>query len=135
MGVSARLLDARFGIPPAREALVLKELKAWDAAVGDEADGRIRAAATLDEAFSAVGFDLSRDGDGIVDGIDFPDQGIDGRFFELGQLFAGIARHVEAGSFIEIALEDEGGVWRWVFDGERCVEGESGGEDDGGVPG
>lgn len=37
------------------------------------------------------------------------------------ELFKAIAPYVEAGSFIEMLGED-GGMWRWLFDGVTCKE-------------
>lgn len=37
------------------------------------------------------------------------------------ELFKAIAPFVEAGSFLEMSGED-GGRWRWVFDGKTCKE-------------
>jgi hypothetical protein len=75
-------------------------------------------ATTLREALRAWRWDVdieSDDGDAV--GIMFEGE----KYGDDPKLFDALAPFVEAGSYIEMLGED-GGRWRWIFDGHTCIE-------------
>ena len=62
-------------------------------------------------------WDLELDEDGNAVGIHFQGEKIG----DDQVLFDAIAPWVKEGSYIEMHGED-GAIWRWTFDGEKCIE-------------
>jgi len=73
---------------------------------------------TLEEAINAWNWEILIDNDsGDVFGISFLGE----KSGDEEKLFETIAPYVEKDSFIEMTGE-EGEMWRWVFNGEKCFE-------------
>jgi len=80
-------------------------------------DGEYCDAKDLDTAMDAWRWHVERNEDGDIDYISFEGE-------KLGDdeiLFNAIAPYVTQGSYIQMSGE-EGCIWRWVFDGEKCAE-------------
>jgi hypothetical protein len=71
----------------------------------------------IEDIFEEFSWEIEKNEQGDVCYIQFTGEkmGNDLEFFNV------IASHVVAGSFIEMSGED-GGLWRWVFDGKTCKE-------------
>ena len=76
-------------------------------------------AKTVESAFAVLGFQVGRDARGAINGIDYAEGKIGEGFLDLDQLMRGIAPVVKKGSWMTMWCE-EGGPWRWEFDGRRC---------------
>ncbi len=125
MTFQATLVAARFRMLPAAEPVALRCVQAWDRKTLDEPLGAVQRARTLEDALAAVGFVLSRDRRGQVDGVAFVEDSVARKFGELGTLWARLAPFIQAGSFIELDVRSPGeGLerHRWEFDGRACTE-------------
>lgn len=72
---------------------------------------------SIDDILQEFGYDTYADDEGTIHDVYFAADKIGDEF----QLFEAIAPFVEAGSFIAMRGED-GALWRWYFDGQRCLE-------------
>ena len=106
----AKIVEARFVVPPQRADDALLRLLRWaDEELGvDLAD---RGLTSLDEFFAMFSIATRRDGDTIV-GLEFEDR----LLLETEDVFAALGPFVEPGSYVRMH-SGTGQRWRYDFDG------------------
>jgi hypothetical protein len=129
MGYCMSLNDAKFSILAKNKDAALAAIKALATQTskmyGQDGDRKFSwvetsnflDAKTFAEAMDAWRWDVAQDEHGNVISIEFNGT-------KLGDdltLFKAIAPYVTSGSYIEMHGED-GGWWRWCFDGAKCSE-------------
>lgn len=117
MGYCATQMDSMFYIKKENLSNALKAIKNMPSKEYAWVEEEFREVNNLGDMLNKWGWYASFDDEGNITSIDMDQE----KLGDEVEMFKAIAPYVKENSYIEMMGED-GYHWRWIFDGETCIE-------------